>query len=60
MRFHGGQARFRMCMGFKDYTRYGATKDLWIRIVGGDTEHAILVQAKIASGPRPAAAPIEP
>ena len=59
MNFHGSQARFRMCMGFKDYMRYGATKDLWQQLAGGDAAHPIAVQAKVASGPQPAAAAIE-
>jgi hypothetical protein len=54
----------RTCMFFKDYKRYGLTKDIWVQIgfeegngLLSDAERApfILKQAKIASGPKPLA-----
>lgn len=58
--FRAGRQRFRMCMGFKNYTRYGASKPLWERITDGEPMRAIAVQAKIASGPAPSGEPIDP
>jgi hypothetical protein len=54
------QPKVRMCMGYKEYTRYGATRAIWKAIGGDGVKHAVLVLAKIASGPAPSARSIEP
>ena len=52
----------RNCMHFKGYDRYGLAKDLWTefnfeegngRKPEAERERAILMQARVASGPRP-------
>jgi len=53
---------FRVCMGFKEYRRYGLPRSIWTRIHSpegpGETgearrERLLRVQARIASGPQP-------
>lgn len=52
----------RNCMGFKEYDRYGLDRELWQRFnfeeghgrVEGDKRQSyLLMQAKVASGPKP-------
>lgn len=54
------QPKVRMCMGYKDYVRYGTTRAIWNQIAGDGMKRAIPVLAKIASGSPPSAASIEP
>lgn len=59
----------RNCMYYKGYDRYGLEKDLWqefnfeeglSRENAEDRERAILMQARVASGPKPEQEAIEP
>lgn len=59
----------RNCMFYKGYDRYGLEKDLWqefnfeeglSRENADDREAALLMQAKVASGPKPEQESIEP
>lgn len=59
----------RNCMFYKGYDRYGLDKDLWqtfnfeeglTRENAKDREKAILMQAKVAAGPKPEQEAIEP
>lgn len=72
---HGSAARremrrvnMRNCMGYKGYGRYGIPKNLWTEFnfeEGGGREDedvrqaALLQQAKVASGPKPATEALE-
>lgn len=58
--FRSEQQRLRMCMGFKNYTRFGVSKALWEQVSKGDPVAAVNVQAKIAAGPRPELPEIQP
>jgi hypothetical protein len=63
------RANMRNCMAFKGYSRYGLAKDLWEHFNfeegnGREPEpartQALMRQARVASGPTPAAEAIEP
>lgn len=54
------QANMRMCMGFKGYKRYAVNKQAYIALTEGEGRKAILMQAKIAAGPLPATAALQP
>lgn len=58
--FVANQHRLRMCMGFKKYNRFGMPKPVFEEIMGGGIERAIIVWAKVASGPKPEADEILP
>ena len=58
------RVNMRRCMGYKDYARYGLQKDLWQEFnfeegfsaeEEGKRQAMLAQQAKVASGPRPAA-----
>lgn len=51
-------ANLRKCMGFKGYRRYGLSEPLWEWLNAGDD--AVDRQARIASGPAPAAKWLDP
>ena len=53
-------ANMRKCMGFKAYKRYGLSRDLWRQLNQGGLEQALLMQAKIASGPEPTQDSLDP
>jgi hypothetical protein len=59
----------RNCMHYKAYDRYGLDKDLWQefnfeegnqRVEGEERQHYLMLQARVASGPRPDQKAIEP
>lgn len=45
------QAKMRMCMETRGYTRYGVAEAIWKRVTDLPPDQSIAVQAKIASGP---------
>jgi hypothetical protein len=45
------QAKLRVCMEPRGYTRYGVAEDIWKRVTSLPPDQSIAVQAKIASGP---------
>lgn len=58
--FVANQHRLRMCMGFKNYTRFALPKPMFEEVMSGGIERAIIIWAKIASGPRPEAEELLP
>ena len=59
----------RNCMFYKEYTRYGLKKGMWVKfnfeegnakVEGDEREHYLLQQARVASGPKPEQGAIEP
>jgi hypothetical protein len=49
---HGDyQAKMRMCMETRGYTRYGIAEAIWKQVKDLPPDQSIAVQAKIASGP---------
>lgn len=60
MSFEAIQQRFRTCMGFKNYVRYGTSEALWKQIHGKDGERSLRIIAKIASGPEPEGERVDP
>jgi len=58
------RVNMRRCMSFKGYERYGLSKDLWEEfnfeegnrhVPEAERQHMLAMQAKVASGPQPAA-----
>lgn len=45
--------KMRRCMGTRGYERYAIAEKTWDVLNEGEEAHIILVQAKIASGPKP-------
>lgn len=45
--------KMRRCMGTRGYARYAITEASWDRLNEGDERELILMQAKLASGPKP-------
>lgn len=45
--------KMRRCMGTRGYARYAITEESWNRLNEGDERQLILMQAKLASGPKP-------
>jgi len=45
--------RYRKCMEYKGYDRYGISKDLWKTFSKGVPGDDLIMQASIASGPKP-------
>lgn len=52
--------RWRRCMEFKGYDRYGLSKDLWKTISKVGDDQYIQIHANIASGPKPQAEKLLP
>lgn len=48
------QSRMRQCMEPRGYVRYPLDEKTWMSVIDGYSPGSIAVQAKIASGPRPA------
>lgn len=46
--------KMRRCMGTRGYERYAISESVWDKLNDGDEEQLILMQAKLASGPKPA------
>ena len=49
------QSRLRRCMEPRGYVRYAIDESTWKLLVDGYSQRSIAIQAKVASGPRPAA-----
>lgn len=45
--------KMRRCMGTRGYARYAIPEPAWETLNEGDEEQLILMQAKLASGPKP-------
>ena len=45
--------KMRRCMGTRGYDRYAITERAWDVLNDGDEEALVLMQAKLASGPKP-------
>lgn len=45
--------KMRRCMETRGYQRYAIPEETWERINSGDEDQIILMQAKLASGPKP-------
>jgi hypothetical protein len=45
--------KMRRCMGTRGYARYAIPESVWERLNEGDEEQLTLMQAKLASGPKP-------
>lgn len=63
------RVRMRNCMFFKGYDRYGLAKDLWQKFNfeeglskenAEDRSRALLMQARVASGPKPQTEALQP
>lgn len=52
------QSRMRRCMEPKGYQRYPMTEETWKAAVRGYSPSTLAIQAKLASGPIPEAAPV--
>jgi len=52
--------RFRKCMEYKGYDRYGVSKDVWKTFTRVDPDDYVEIMASIASGPKPTAEKILP
>ena len=50
--------KLRRCMGTRGYQRYAISEAEWDEINKGDEQQIILMHAKLATGPRPQAAPV--
>ena len=46
--------KMRRCMGTRGYERYAIPESTWDKLNKGDEQQLILMQAKLASGPKPA------
>lgn len=51
LRHRDYQAKLRVCMEPRGYTRYGVSEEIWRRVTALPQEQSVAVQAKIASGP---------
>lgn len=45
--------KMRRCMGTRGYNRYAITEKAWEMLNDGDEERLVLMQAKLAAGPKP-------
>ena len=54
------RANTRRCMGYKGYHRYGTSRMIWRQLGKGNDDEIVFRFAKIASGPQPKSAEIEP